>query len=299
MKRFIFGITMLSAVLLMGCVQAEGTYQEQLITRIEQAISGATAGPTYSHGIYSYYKEPSIGRVSSEQTSNIFVKDGVRFVMNLNVSAIVNEKYYENSASISTPQNMEVLAECTGTFADFMGQEHPFDIQLSRLEDQVFTSMKTDLLEFFSISNELEALQTAETMMRMARTVRVDNEAVIAAYSGRQEIDYVRKRLELFQNVVPENGRIEELFEGNGNYAGVADDYNGDNIGDNLVSEETIDSATGDGDDQIGSIGGADDTIDSSMGDANDMIDGSAGDANDQIGEPAGDVPAESSGTTG
>ena len=251
MRRFLPAL-LASLLICAGCVNAEGTYQEQLNRRIETAITGATAGPTFSHGIYSYYKEPSIGRITSEKTSSIFTENGVKFVMNLNVSAIVNAKYYDSISTLSMPQGMDVLAESQGTFADYNGEVHPFDITLYKLDNGVFTYIKTDQLEFFSISNELQALQTAETMMRMARTVRVDSDAVISTYSSRQEIDYVRKRLELFQNVVPENGAIEELFEGNGNYAGVMDNYYGDNYDEITVSDQTIDSSMGDADDSIG-----------------------------------------------
>ena len=130
-----------------------------------------------------------------------------------------------------------------------------------RLDQDVFTYAKTDLLEFYAISGELQALQVAETMMRIARTVKVDREAVVSTYSARQEIDYERKRLELFQNVVPENGVIDELFEGNNNYAGVADNYVGDNYDENMNSEPSVDASMGDADDMIGEPFG--DTIDS------------------------------------
>ena len=172
--------------------------------------------------------------------------------MNLNVSSIVNSKYYEGKNISLIPEGMEVLAKSAGRFADFLGEEHPFEVTLYRMNDEVFTYMRTDLLEFFSISSELPALQTAETMIRIARTVRVDRDAVIAAYSSRQEINYERKRLELFQNVVPENGVIDELFEGNSNYAGIVDNYAGDNFGDTVETGNDVDFSMGDADDQIG-----------------------------------------------
>ena len=261
MKRFIRFLLVLCMAFSAGCMHAEGTYQEQLNQRIERAITDATAGPTFSHGIYSFYKEPSIGRLSSAETSSVFMQDGVKFVMNLNVSSIVNSKYYDSKNNTAIPEGLDVLARSGGTFADFMGDEHSFEVTLMRLNEDVFTYAKTDLLEFYAISGELQALQVAETMMRIARTVKVDREAVVATYSARQEIDYERKRLELFQNVVPENGVIDELFEGNNNYAGVADNYVGDNYDENMNSEPSVDASMGDADDMIGEPFG--DTIDS------------------------------------
>lgn len=296
MKRLLTVLSLLAAVLLTGCTKAEGTYQEQLNQRIEQAITDATAGPTFSHGIYSFYKEPSVGRISSEETSSVFTQDGVKFVMNLNVSSIVNTKYYEGKSISLIPGGMEVLAKSGGQFSDFLGEEHPFEVTLYRMNDEVFTYMKTDLLEFFSISGDLQALQTAETMVRIARTVRVDREAVIAAYSSRQEINYERKRLELFQNVVPENGVIDELFEGNSNYAGIVDNYAGDNLGDNTETDQNVDFSMGDADDQIGDSFGDMDELpgqnDDAIPDQNDDVlpeGGNEGETGEN-GETAGQV---------
>ena len=251
MKRVLSAL-LLTIGVLAGCTTYSGTYQEQLNQRVERAITSATAGPTYSHGIYSYYKEPSIGRVSSEETSSIFTENGTRFVMNLNVSSIVNERYYSINGNGNSMDDFPVLAESEGTFVDYAGEGHPFEISLREINDQVYTYCRTDLLEFFSLSGRLEALQISETMLRMARTVRVDKEDVVASFSSRQDIDYERKRIELFQNIVPENGASEELYEGYSNFAGIADSYAGDNIDETGEEQEPLDYTMGDGDDQIG-----------------------------------------------
>ena len=141
MKRLLTVLSLLAAVLLTGCTKAEGTYQEQLNQRIEQAITDATAGPTFSHGIYSFYKEPSVGRISSEETSSVFTQDGVKFVMNLNVSSIVNTKYYEGKSISLIPGGMEVLAKSGGQFSDFLGEEIHADV----LSVDPFTSLYKEM----------------------------------------------------------------------------------------------------------------------------------------------------------
>jgi hypothetical protein len=131
---------------------------------------------------------------------------------------------------------MSELAGCTGTIIDYQNNEHPFNIRLYSLGKEVYTYAESDQIEFFAISGPLEALQLAEVMTFMARCVSVDQEMVIESYSSRQNIDYSRKRLELFQNIAPENGAIEELFENHGNFAGRTD--NSDMYGDNYDREE-------------------------------------------------------------
>ena len=271
MKKILISLCAVCSLLLAGCKELSGSLQEELNERVQSAITSETASPNYSHGTYSYYREPTLGRISSEETSNTFTDRGVKFVMNLKVSTIINDKFYNGESVSSAPKDRSPSASASGTFIDYAGKEHPYSIVLYELDDDVYTYAETDLVEFFAISTELQALHLSETMLRLARTISVDPDAVVAAYSSRQTIEYSRKRLELFHNIVPENGVIDELFEGNGNFAGQYDGgYYGDNIGDNPEGQaEQGDTITGDADDNIGATGdnigdnpeGAHDTI--------------------------------------
>jgi hypothetical protein len=49
-------------------------------------------------------------------------------------------------------------------------------------------------------------------MLRIARTVTVNTNAVLAAYSRRETITYHARKVELFTNIAPESGEISELF---------------------------------------------------------------------------------------
>ena len=221
--------------LLCGCVKAEGSVQDQLNARVNAAMARPAMNPSFTHGFYSYYKEPSIGRISSEKTSNVFRMNDAKFVMNLRVSKIINARYYRTAASSeATPEGLKLLAQFDGEITDYRNEPHPYTISLYELEKKVYTIAESDAMEFFAITSPLEALQLAEVVTFMARCVNVDRDAVIDAYSSRQNIDYSRKRLELFQNIAPENGAIEELFENHSNFAGRTDpdsDIFGDNYG--------------------------------------------------------------------
>ena len=247
MKYLLKAIASLSLLVLWGCASYSGSFEEELNRRVERAVTSEAAKPNYSHGVYSYYKEPLVGRIRSEETSNTFVLDNVKFVMNLRISSIINQKYYSDVKEQTGHADLQPAAQSSGTFLDYEGKEHPFQVILYRLNDSIYTYASSDQVEFFAISSELEALQLAEAMIRMARSIRVDNNAVIANYSSRQTIEYSRKRLELFQNIVPENGVIEELFEGYGSYAGQADgEYYGDNYNDDTVDSGDLDFSQGD-----------------------------------------------------
>ncbi len=240
MRRILCFLLFACVLLSAGCVKAEGTVQQQLSDRVAAAQAKPAMQPSFSHGLYSYYKEPSIGRISSQQTSNVFRMNDAKFVMNLKVSQIINSRYYRSVQTGSLPEGMKLIAQYEGTILDYRSREHPFAIRLYELENEVYTYAESDLLEFFAISSVLEALQMAEVMTYIARCTDVDSAAVVETYSSRRNIDYSRKRLELFQNIAPENGAIEELFENHSNFAGRADntDIFGDNYGQETAQPE-------------------------------------------------------------
>ena len=149
--------------------------------------------------LYSYYAEPGVGRRSSTASSNVFVLDNQEFIMNLNVAEIVNVKLYDQSESVILPQSEAWISVSEGEFTDIQG--------------------RTAL---------------AKEMIKIARTAEVDEDAVLKTYSSRTKINYVKENLNLFEDEIPENGRLEEMMPNKPAHTG----------GDIDQSAETFDDGT-------------------------------------------------------
>ncbi|MEE3486990.1 MAG: hypothetical protein VZT48_02665 [Bulleidia sp.] len=236
-------ILCLCAVLLCaGCSTVKRDMQTDLNQRIAEVSSEAAHVPVYAKGGYSYYVQPSIGRIESTRMSNVFMKDGTKFVMNLNVPQIINDQYYQSMSAADTVNvNAVIAAETEGTYIDHDDQEHAFSLKIYQLDENFYTWLETDTVELFSVSGQLKSLQLAEEFLRIARTVHVNDDAVAAEYSKKTTISYTRKKLQLFQNIAPESGSVQELFENN-QYAGSFQDPFGDNYGENTSNNGTITS---------------------------------------------------------
>lgn len=241
-------------MLLCGCTAGTGDLQSDLNARMAKVNGESAHRPVYSKDFYSYYVQPDIGRIRSDQVSSVFMKDGTKFVMNLNVPQIVNDRYYDaQAAGDEVAVNAVLQAESQGTYLDYTDKEHPFDLRIYQLNDQYYAWLQTDTAEFYSVCGQLQALQMGEEFLRIARTVRVDEKEVVSAYSKQTTISYTRKKLQLFQNIAPESGSVQELFESN-HYAGTSQDPFGDNYGQaNTTDNGTItsDEAIQDGDTQV------------------------------------------------
>ncbi|MBP3892152.1 MAG: hypothetical protein J6D29_08255 [Solobacterium sp.] len=211
MKKTILILFLLSC--LCGCTKVTSTMQAQLESKLNAMSLLDADAPIYNHRYYLYYKEPMIGKISSDITSNIFTYEGTRFVMNLNVPAIINNRYYpDGSAEIEGLKGLEPAAKHNGVLKDHLGEEHPYEVKIYELGKQEITVFSTDLVDFYAVNAEKNGPHLAGAMYRIARSLTVDKELILADFSNRKTISNVRKKLELFQNIAPESGVIDELF---------------------------------------------------------------------------------------
>ncbi len=197
-----------------SCSNISGSIQSRLDERISACENAPLKTPNNRKAYYSYYLDPSIGRIHSTGTGNVFSLDGDSFVMNLDVSKIINEKYYpEKEVARIDSLNTEKLAERSGTVTDLSGNEMPYHIVVSWCDDQeALVSVECGYMKFDSLCNTNTAPFIAEAMIAIGRTVSVSTAEVLSAYTTREGIDYVGTPVELFEDRTPENGSIEELL---------------------------------------------------------------------------------------
>lgn len=210
MKKILYLI--LSAFMLSSCTVK--TYID-LQSELESSLASANDAKIFTSNInkplYSYYLSPSIGRNKSTQTSSILNDRGRKFVMNLNVASIIQEKYY--SETEQTDDFQDPIVKCEGEYIDVDETTHSYTVTTYEMNDYYVTVFHSDVVEFYSVLDALSTCDIVKDMLRIARSMRVDTDAVIQAYSNKKTVDYKSEKIELFEQIVPESGRIEELFD--------------------------------------------------------------------------------------
>ena len=199
---------------LSSCSEYRGSVQSRLDQQISACENSAISNPNNRKTYYSYYLDPSIGRVYSSGTGNVFSLDGVSFVMNLDVAKIINEKYYPLKLDIHEyALGGDVLAQREGTVRDISGSEIPYRAAILLAKDmEVLVSVECGYMKFDSLCNTNIAPVIAAKMIEIGRSVSVSTTEVLNAYTTLSGIDYAGTPVELFENKAPENGSIEELL---------------------------------------------------------------------------------------
>lgn len=247
MKRK-FLVFMMALFLLAGCSRMSVDFSSEVRQIIQNSLQQEMIPSNYNNPYYSYYLAPNVGRIYADGTSNIFSYYGVQFVMNLNISNVI---FSHSDRSILPTGGHEPYFDMDGEFVDTFGDFHDYLIQVYEMNPKEFiTYVSSDFVSFYSVSTKNEIPELVGEMIKIARSIQIDEEEIFNHFSTQQVILNERKQLELFQNITPENGVIDELFdvttiiEGEDNNVSFSDNYATDNFPDTPQQTQT----TGNGD---------------------------------------------------
>lgn len=203
---------LLAGCLLSGCTRVSGFSQERLTSALQEAEQEPVMAANYAKELYSYYLQPCIGRRSSDRVSTVFVMNGDTFVLTLNAGQLINDRYYEGAkAEITKPKDEHKVCELSGTWGSSEAPV-PYTVSVYQINDRWYAWLQGGYVVLSGSSNAVGIIRMAEEMLRIARTVTVNTNAVLAAYSRRETITYHARKVELFTNIAPESGEISELF---------------------------------------------------------------------------------------
>lgn len=220
-KIFVF---VLALCLLCGCGTGQVDYQKLLETSLAAVNEKPKDTANHTKDYYAYYLPPDVGRLSGDETGNTLDWYGTKFVINLNIAGIVEETKQTDTSERVLFDEDKAVYKVHGTFEDMSGFTHNFQVMIADLKDSYASYMHTDYVDFFAVSDLLTAVKLPAKMLRIARSVRVDQQRVVQDFSKRSDITYTAHKIELFQNLAPENGTIDELLIDGSNRIGTGQD---------------------------------------------------------------------------
>ncbi len=200
--KFVLAIGVL---LLTSCASNGNSIQSVLDHVSQESVHTPNNQKTY----YAYYLPSGIGRMDATQTSNTFNVNGHTFVMNLDVASILHETNPQESHLFDRKKASDSFQ---GSYIDGNGKEIQYLLEIYPSGNQNIVYLKTDTLEFCSYTYAMDVAQIVEAMMRIARSTTVYRKQVIADFRLQNQITYETKKVELFENLVPENGTIDDLL---------------------------------------------------------------------------------------
>lgn len=202
-------LTVLLCIVLTGCIQSSQTMQERLDEKITAVSALPIPSASHRKPFYTYYTEPSIGHYRSTETSNEFSYQSTKFVMNLNVQAIMDSST-DIAQSIYTQKS---IAKNTGSFQNMLDESVSYVCEIYQVNRHYAVFFTSSAVNLFGVTEIGDAVELAGKMYSIARSVIVRKDVVSQVYSHESAIDYEGEAINLYKDIAPEEGTLQELIE--------------------------------------------------------------------------------------
>lgn len=186
---------------------------------------------------YSYYLRRNVGRVSSDEISNIFKINGNIASLALDITSIVNNSILLDSDE-STIRDIGSLEEPIyselSRYTDSSGESIPYKISVAKIDDtDYFVMIQTGQFIFISSTTSDTCADTIYDMILLLRSCKVEKDELIVDYASDNIISSSTSIVTLFEDVIPESGYLIDYI----------DSWKNDTtfvVIDNRPSEETV-----------------------------------------------------------
>ena len=202
-------LLVLLCVLLTGCAQSNLSMQERLEQEITTVSSLPIPGASHRKPFYTYYTEPSIGHYRSTETSNEFSFQSTKFVLNLNVQAIMDSST-DITQSIYTQKPIAIYS---GSFQNMLDETVSYVCEIYQVDRYYAVFFTSSTVNLFGVTYAGDAAELAGKMYSIARSVIVRKDVVSKVYSHESAIDYEGEAINLYKDIAPEEGTLQELIE--------------------------------------------------------------------------------------
>ncbi len=209
-------LCLLALLLMSGCA-SQAAMSERLTAMLnKQAELEPLTVTNMSKYYYSYYLPSDVGRVKGNDLSGVYLKDGTKFVMNLDASQIIIDEYYtEESEAVVDELTMETTANgflYKGSFKDAESQSKNYTIRIEKISDKIFyLELEANSTTFYSLLPYAQIPSMVNCMMTMMRSVKVEKALILNDFSLKSATDTHQQNLDYLNEEVPIEGYIKDL----------------------------------------------------------------------------------------
>ena len=206
-------VIFLLVILLSGCA-GKGDLKQEL----DAVFSADSKVQTIRRNNYSsfidYYVPSDTGELEGTKLSSNFSYNESRFVMDINVSGIINDRYYRNLklADEGFFDDARKVYARQSSYVDSDGSSHEYIYKVYEYDDRYLSYFASKELVFYGYATAADIVNLSSRILLMAKGATVRENDVIASYSSRNEIDYEKKQVNLFETIMPVNGNVNDFL---------------------------------------------------------------------------------------
>lgn len=211
MKKIIY---LLVLFILCGCAsfnEADATSQiDNLLNKLDVK---EYIRPNNSTSLFSYYIPSDVQEFDADVNSSYLKYNDSDIILNLNISAIINNKYYPENVYKEEGFYKEenIFYKKNGVLDLINGNTSSYVLKIYK-DDLYLIHFVTKEANIYASSNGIDLLNTIKKILIIASSIEIDEETIISTYSYKEVIDYEKKEIGLFDYVLPSNGYLNDLI---------------------------------------------------------------------------------------
>ena len=210
MKRLIYTLLGLLVLTSSGCAR-KVPFADQLDTTIAKTLAVTIPFTNHRKPTISYYVPTNVGVLEQQETSSVFVLGESEFLFTLNITNIINGNEQPSDRGIDTST---AIYTNDGVYSDVSGTDHSYTLSILDMGGAYYVLLDTPKISFYGLTNAIECDTVVEAMIRILKSAEIQDDTIIATYDREEAAKSEKIELDLFDEIIPENGRLEEIVAG-------------------------------------------------------------------------------------
>ena len=162
----------------------------------------------------NYYLPSDVQETDVDDLSYVFSYNHSKIIMDVNVSGIINSKYYDKYIIKDEGffDNSKLIYSHEGNYPNPKEKMIPYFYRVYNHDDDYLAYFMSEELIFYVYTNIDDLIPVTSRILLMAKGTNIDNENIIYQYSSKEVIDFEKKQVNMFETIMPVNGNINEFF---------------------------------------------------------------------------------------
>ncbi len=211
MKRLFF--VLLTLFILTGCHE---------VTDITKAIDDTFAliesqdidlKANHEKDYYAYYLPSGITNIESTDTYNILSTTSADIIVNIDIDKIIKDAYYSDVENVADVYALnEAYITKSGSVKGIA-----YELSVYNYNDKYLIELFINNADIITLVDQNNIDNVLYDMLIVGMSISTNNDLVINDFSSRDVIDYHQEAVDLFEIVIPRDGRLDELIKPNQN----------------------------------------------------------------------------------
>ena len=162
---------------------------------------------------YAYYLPSGITNIESTDTYNILSTTSADIIVNIDIDKIIKDAYYSDVENVADVYALnEAYITKSGSVKGIA-----YELSVYNYNDKYLIELFINNADIITLVDQNNIDNVLYDMLIVGMSISTNNDLVINDFSSRDVIDYHQEAVDLFEIVIPRDGRLDELIKPNQN----------------------------------------------------------------------------------